>query len=86
VCKTKTYQIPLVPVDPSLVRSGCWLTAPDMASKRAGHANSLFKPESNISLVGARFSAWANLFRVTRMRPDSIMFEEPNASVVRQIT
>jgi len=53
-------QRPLVPVEPSLVRSGCWLMAPEMASKSAGHANSLF--------------------RVTRMRPDSIMLEEPSAS------
>ena len=57
-----------------------------MASKSAGHANSLFKPESDTSVVEARVSAWTNLFRVTRMRPDSIIFEEPNASVVGQFT
>jgi len=53
-------QRPLAPVEPSLVRSGCWLTAPAMESKTAGHANSLF--------------------RVTRMRPESIILEDPNAS------
>jgi len=56
----KANQRLLVPVEPSLVRSGCWLIAPEMASRSAGHANTLF--------------------RVTRMRPESIMFEEPNAS------
>ena len=41
VYEGKAYQRPPVPVELSLVRSGCWLTAPEMASKSAGQANHL---------------------------------------------
>lgn len=44
-------------------------------------------PELAISFVEVnRVCTWTNLFRVTRMRPDIIMLEEPNASVAHQIT
>jgi len=56
---TENQKLPML-AGLSLVRSGCWLIAPEMARKSPGHAK--------------------NLFRVTMMRPDNIILDEPNIS------
>lgn len=44
--QAKAYQKLPMPAEPSLVRSGCWLIAPEIASKRLGHAKYLFDADT----------------------------------------